>query len=761
MRKAVVLVVVVVVALSCSFARVPSTANATQVQSALRSRALLTCQDAPIKNYPFCNTSLTAIQRTEDLVSRLTVAQLYGQMGHQAPEVASLGIPAYNWWTECLHGVLTQCGTNCPTSFPAPCALGAAFNMELVHKMARAISNEARALNNEGIGGLDFWAPNININRDPRWGRNMEVPGEDPFMTAQYVMNFMRGLQEGEDSRYPQVVGTCKHFAAYSLESWKGYDRFMFNANVSDYDFVETYLPAFRGCIVEGRARSIMCSYNAVNGVPSCANDFLLQTILRDSWNFDGYVVSDCDAVETIYNNHHYTKSPEDTCEVALKAGTDLNCGSFYQSFMGSTYQLGKVTEQELRKSVKRLFRQRFELGMWDPANVQPYKQIPPSVVDSKEHSDLALRAARESMVLLKNDKRMLPLSKSVKRVAVIGPNADATETMLGNYYGSRCHDGTFDCMTSPYQAIKAKLPGAQVTYAPGCQVDSNDRSGLADAIKAASSADVAIVVLGLNTTVEGEGRDRVDITLPGMQDELIKSIVATRTPTVVVMMHGGAVAIEWIKDNVDAIVDAFYPGENGGFAIADVLFGDYNPGGRLPVTVLPKEYVNMVPLTNMSMRAGGGNPGRTYRYYTGPTPLWEFGFGLSYTTFKTQWLDSPTPDVVKTYVAREQSVSFRVRVTNTGSVAGDEVVLAFATRNSTELGPLKQLFAFKRIHLRPGESKELFFNTGPDTFAAAADSGVQKAIHPGTYQIEVGVGEGKLTHPVEVVGPSVTYSAI
>ncbi|ELR20723.1 betaxylosidase [Acanthamoeba castellanii str. Neff] len=743
-------------------------------------------QDAPLKDLPFCNTSLTAGQRTDDLVSRLTLDQLIGQMGHQAPAVPSLGIPAYNWWTECLHGVLTKCGTNCPTSFPAPCALGAAFNMKLIHKMARAISNEARALNNEGIGGLDFWAPNIkystqptnktrqesqlrnamvciSINRDPRWGRNMEVPGEDPFMTAQYVAHFMRGLQEGEDSRYPQVVGTCKHFAAYSLEAWKDYDRFMFDAIVSDYDFVETYLPAFKGCIVEGRARSIMCSYNSVNGVPSCANDFLLRTILRDSWSFDGYVVSDCDAVDTIYNNHHFTKTPEGACAVALHAGTDLNCGDFYQKHLGKAHSEGRVTEDEVRLAVKRLFRQRMELGMWDPPAEQPYKQYPPSVVGSREHSDLALQAARESMVLLQNRRGVLPLRKSVRRVAVIGPNANATETMLGNYYGSRCHDGTYDCIVSPYLAIKAKLPQALVTYNLGCDVDSTNTTGIPEAVKAAQAADVAIVVLGLNTSVESEGKDRVAITLPGMQDHLIKSIVATNTPTVVVMMHGGAVAIEWIKDQVDGIVDAFYPGENGGQAIADVLFGDYNPGdnktdgttllGRLPVTVLPANYVDMVPLTNMSMRASGNNPGRTYRYYTGPAPLWEFGFGLSYTTFKTEWLSTPQPSALKSY-ARDEAVSFRVRVTNVGPVAGDEVVLAFVTRDNADRGPLKQLFAFERVHLNPGESKEIFFNTGPDTLAVATDGAMEKVVHPGIYQ-------GKLVHPIEVVGPAFAFPAV
>eukprot|EP01087_Luapelamoeba_hula_P009496 TRINITY_DN2451_c3_g1_i1.p1 TRINITY_DN2451_c3_g1~~TRINITY_DN2451_c3_g1_i1.p1 ORF type:complete len:900 (-),score=115.71 TRINITY_DN2451_c3_g1_i1:76-2727(-) len=705
----------------------------------LDSGSYYRCDDpkSPIRNYPFCNTSLPMLERTADLVNRLSTEQLISQMGNDAPAVAQWGIPAYQWWTEGCHGVGSWCGTNCPTQYPAPCTLAASFNMTMVHTMAEAISDEGRALHYEGQSGLDYWAPVINIARDPRWGRNQEVPGEDVYVQQQYAVHYVRGMQEGIDPRYAKVVATCKHYAAYSLENWHGMDRFHFNAIVSDYDLAETYLPAFHAC-VDARPRSIMCSYNEVNGVPSCANSFLLQTVLRESFGFDGYVVSDCGAIDFIMSTHKYTNSIANTSAVAMLAGTDLNCGQFYQQHLGESLSAGLLKVADIRKSAIRNFKQRFELGMFDPLSNQPYAQIPPSAVNSPKHQALSRQAAQESMVLLKNDGNVLPLPKTGRSIAVIGPNSNATESMLGSYYGISCHDGTYQCLYSPYLGIKAASRSA-VTWALGCEILGNDTSGFPAAIEAARNSDVIVFVAGINQTVEAEGHDRDQITLPGMQNDLLKQLQTLKKPLIVVLMNGGAVAVQWIKDNANAIISMSYPGDHGGLALADVLFGDYNPGGKLPITYVPSDYVNQISLEDMNMRASATSPGRTYRYYTGPT-IWEFGYGLSYTTFETKWVTVPEPKVF-------DSLSFRVTVTNTGKLAGDEVVLAFVSQNDPNQGPLKQLFFFKRVHLTPGQSTEVFVSNAPVTPNSA------RLLRPGAYNIEVGVGPNKLTSPVSISG--------
>ncbi|KAH3767627.1 beta-D-xylosidase 2 [Pelomyxa schiedti] len=657
-----------------------------------------TCQDAPLNTYTYCNPYLPVGQRVDDLISRMTLEEKMGQMVNSAPPISHLGIPAYDWWTECLHGILTSCGTNCPTSFPEGPALGATFNMSGILEMMQAVSTEGRSLHNEGIGGLDYWGPNINLIRDPRWGRNQESPSEDPYLQSQYAINYIRGMQEGEDTRYAKTVATCKHYAGNSLESWNGYDRYSFDAKISDTDLEYSYLPAFEACVREGRARSIMCAYNAVNGIPCCASEELLQIMLRDQWGFTGYITSDCDAVSCIYNNHHYTDTPEDTCAVAVKAGTDLDCGTFY-SYLPSTVDEGKLSEDDINLAIKRLFTQRFELGMFDPDDIQVYTGYGPELVDSAYHQQLALQIARESMVLLQNNG-ILPLSKDVS-VAVIGPNANAPSTYLGNYYGQRCHDGSYSCMQSIFSAIQSKA--ASAVYAKGCDINSQDTSGFQAAVNAAKSADVAVLVMGIDNSIESEGLDRYTTSLPGVQESLVETVYATGTPIIVVLVNGGALSIEWIKANVPGILEAFYSGQSEAQAVADVLFGDYNPGGKMPYTVYPSDYVNQIPLTEMGMSV---TPGRTYRYYTG-TPLWPFGWGLSYTNFSLTWYDpqASLPEVVNTL----QTTYYRVNVTNTGTLAGDEVVLAYVTENAAA-GAIKQLFGFDRVHLEPGETKSVEF---------------------------------------------------
>jgi beta-glucosidase-like glycosyl hydrolase len=736
---------------------------------------MYTCDDQ-LRHQPWCNWTVPVRTRVDALLSEMTIPEMISQMGNVAPPVSRLGVAQYNWDTECLHGVMSPCGSlGCPTSFPSPSALGATFNTALISAIASAISTEARALHNEGgisLAGLTYWAPNININRDPRWGRNMEVPGEDPYLTSQYLQHFVRGLQEGDDHRYAKVVSTCKHLAAYSLENWGGVDRHHFNAIVDDYDLVDTYLPAWQACAQLGRARSVMCSYNALNGVPTCASEFLMQTILRDSYGFDGYVVSDCGAIADIIYTHNYTHTPASTCSVALKAGCDLNCGttsSFYQYYMNEAVAAGLVTVADMRKALERTFRQRFELGMFDPLDNQIYTKIPPSAVGNSDHSFLALQAAREAIVLLKNEKNVLPLHinnnndnnnndnhNNIKKIAVIGPNAGVRNTLLGDYYGQRCMDGSYNCVEAPVEAIQRKIGASNVVYERGCDINSSDKSGFNAAVEALNSSDVGLVFLGIDGSIEGEGQDRTRIDLPGVQSALVEALMATGKPVVVILINGGALSIEWIKNHSHAILEAWYPGQSGAAAIADVIFGDYNPGGKLPVTIYKQDYVSQVSLFDMSMRPSAKSPGRTYRYFTG-TPLWEFGFGLSYTTFNMTWEGEVAPlvmDLRKNSEKSEKSVEFRVWVTNTGSVAGDEVVLAFITRQKGQQGPLKQLFGFQRVHLRPGESKEVFF-TLPANALAIPTGGkeLRRIVIPGNYHVEIGVGEGKLRRSLQVLG--------
>jgi len=502
---------------------------------------------------------------------------------------------------------------------------------------------------------------------------------------------------------------------------------------------VETYLPAWKSCVQDGGARSVMCSYNSVNGVPSCANDFLLKEVLRGEFGFDGYVVSDCDAINCIQNDHHYTDNPGDTCRVAVRAGTDLDCGSFYSN-LPIAIKEGKLHSSDINQAVRRLFKQRMELGMFDPPELQPYTRLGPDVVDSPAHQKLALEAARQSMVLLKNEGNILPVSKK-SRVAVIGPNGNVTVTLLSNYFGQRCHDGGYDCITTPYQAILKK--GVSATFSKGCDIDSQNKSGFEKAISDAKSADVVFLFLGIDETIESEGKDRYTITLPGVQNELAQAIVATGIPTVVILINGNALAIEWIKQNVPGILEAYYAGEKASYAIADVLFGDYNPGGKLSYTIYPSEYFNQIPLTDMSMTHF---PGRTYKYYTGK-PLWPFGFGLSYTTFEITWIDNQNEFIIDT--SKKFSVYFRANVTNTGLRAGDEVVLAFVNGTNS----LKRLFGFQRVTLQPGESTQVFFAGSSETFSTVNSKG-ERIISAGKYHIFLTNGvDNTLTSVVTITG--------
>ncbi|CAI8041647.1 Probable beta-D-xylosidase 2, partial [Geodia barretti] len=588
------------------------------------------CDDPSVANLPFCNPDLDLVDRVKDLVSRMSVTDMISQLGNTAPAIEHLNIPAYQWWSEALHGVASSPGVSfggkvpSATSFPQVIGIAATFNSTLFYEMGQAISTEARAMNNVGQAGLTFFTPNINIYRDPRWGRGQETPGEDPYLTSAYVEQYVAGLQFGPDQRYLKTVACCKHFSAYDLENWNGTDRFHFNAIVSDQDFAETYFPAFESCVRVGKVSSIMCSYNAVNGVPSCANNVIQNQIVRNEWDFSGFIVSDCGAINTIMADHHYTNTTEETVQVALRAGTNLNCGGFYQKYAMEAYNKSYITEADLANAVGPLFGQRMALGMFDPTHLQPYLNISTDQINSPAHQALALDAARESIVLLQNDGS-LPLSaESSLKVAVIGPNSNATETMQGNYHGVAPY------LISPLMGIQDA--GVTSSWAFGCDVACSDSGGFAEAVTIAKGADVVIVVMGLDHGQEREGHDRNVITLPGMQLDLMQEVreAIGGRPLVLVLMSGGPVDISWAKSNANAILWTGYPGQSGGKAIADVIFGKFNPSGRLPVTYYPGDYVNQISFFNMSMR---DPPGRTYKFYTG-TPVFEFGHGLSYISF-------------------------------------------------------------------------------------------------------------------------------
>lgn len=690
--------------------------------------------DAPI----YLDPNQPLEKRVDDLVSRLTLEEKVSQMINNSSAIPRLGIFEYNWWNECLHGVAAA---GIATVFPQAIGMAASFNDKLLYKVACAISDEARAKHHEFVRqedrgifkGLTFWSPNINIFRDPRWGRGQETYGEDPYLTGRMGVAFVKGLQ-GDHPKYLKVVATPKHYAVHSGPEPM---RHSFDARVSEKDLRETYLPAFKECIIEGKAESIMGAYNRTNGEPCCASPTLLQKILREEWGFDGYVVSDCGAINDIHANHKVTNTPEESAALAVNAGCDLNCGRAFESLVNAVKQ-GLISEEAIDRAVKRLFKARFKLGMFDPPEMVPYAQIPYEVNDCEEHRKLALEMARESIVLLKNEGGLLPLRKDLKAIAVIGPNADSKKVLLGNYNG----------MPSKYvtalEGIRAKVsPNTRVYYAEGCHLINRKDSGwgpratagFAEALAAAQRADVVIMCLGLTAEIEGEegnapkseaNGDRVSLDLPGMQEELLKAVCAIGKPVVLVVFSGSPVSINYAQENVPAIVQAWYPGEEGGTAIADVLFGDYNPAGRLPVTFV-KSVDQLPPFTDYSMK------GRTYRYMK-EEPLYPFGYGLSYTTFEYSNLTLSAEKI-----EAGQSITVSVDVKNTGKIAGDEVVQLYLKDLEASVDvPIHELKGFRRIKLQPGESTTVSFTLTPRQMALIDNDG-RCILEPGRFRVTVG----------------------
>ncbi|HEY4321382.1 MAG TPA: glycoside hydrolase family 3 C-terminal domain-containing protein [Gemmatimonadales bacterium] len=706
--------------------------------------ALASCrpaQPAPTgpASLPFRNSRLAVDVRARDLVHRLTLNEKVSQLVNSAAAIPRLEIPAYNWWNEALHGVARN---GLATVFPQAIGLAATWDTVLQHQIAHTIGIEARAKyaiaqaagQHRTYQGLTFWSPNINIFRDPRWGRGMETYGEDPWLTARMAVAFVHGLQ-GDDPHYLMAVATPKHFAVHSGPEP---ERHGFDAVISARDLNETYLPAFKAAITEGHAGSTMCAYNRIDGSPACASDLLLQQTLRGAWHFQGYVVTDCDAIYDIVHSHKTSPNTAAASAAALLAGTDLNCGDSF-THLGEAVAQGLIPERLIDTAAVRLFSARIRLGLFDPPAMVPYARIGADSNNTPGHAALALRAAESSLVLLKNNGT-LPLDRNrMHTIAVIGPNADDHEILLGNY------NGTPSSSVTPLEGITAAVAGrAQVRYARGSRLanglaDSSVDSVLtSDALAAARDADVIVLCLGLSPRLEGEelnltipgfrGGDRTSLDLPAPQEQLLKTMVATGKPVVVVLLSGSAVALNWANDSAAAILAAWYPGQAGGTAIAAALFGDANPGGRLPVTVYHS--VDDLPaFTDYSMA------NRTYRHFTGDV-LYPFGYGLSYTTFRYDAFKVPAT------VKVNQPLPVSVTVVNTGQRVGDEVVELYLTDQSANVPvPIRSLVGFTRVTLAPGEQRVVHFTVTSAERAALTDAGTP-LLHPGGYLLSVGGGQ-------------------
>jgi beta-glucosidase len=625
------------------------------------------------------------------------------------------------------------------------------FDEPFMKEVAETISDEVRAKYNEAVRqdgnwgskvlkilpdvisgwfftrkywyrGLTCWSPNINIFRDPRWGRGHETYGEDPFLTSRLGVAFVQGLQ-GEHPDYLKVVATPKHFAVHSGPEGK---RHSFNSVVSRKDLYETYLPAFKACVQEAQAASVMSAYNAVNGEPCSASVELLQKILREEWGFDGFVVSDCGAVQDIQKHHKKTKSYRAAAAMAVDAGCDLNSGQTFK-YLKNAVSKGLVTEETLDKSVQRLFEARIRLGMFDPPKKVPYSAIGPEVIDCPEHRSLALEAARRSMVLLKNDG-LLPLNRQLKKLAVIGPNADSLAVLLGNY------NGTPSAYTTPLEGIRDHFAGETV-YARGCDLTRDNRKRFAEAEQIAEDADAIVLCLGLSPEIEGEEGDafnsdargdKLNLKLPGVQEELLELLADTGTPLIVVLISGSPLDLRIVDKRAAAVIQAWYPGQDGGKALAEILFGDFNPSGRLPVTfVLSDE--DLPPFEDYAMK------GRTYRYLEKP-PLYPFGFGLSYTSF-----DYSDLTIENDGRAREEGLTASIIVTNTGNIPGNEVVQFYLRPHEASLPvPNYQLCGFKRIDLAPGEAKKVSLNF-PISVLDLVDENGHSRREPGKFTFYAG----------------------
>ncbi|XP_077212735.1 beta-xylosidase/alpha-L-arabinofuranosidase 2-like [Tasmannia lanceolata] len=716
-------------------------------------------------SFGFCNSSMEIGERVDDLVQRLTLQEKITFLVNKAGAVSRLGIPSYQWWSEALHGVSyvgpgTHFSSVVPgaTSFPQVILTAASFNASLFEAIGKAVSTEARAMYNVGLAGLTFWSPNINIFRDPRWGRGQETPGEDPLLSSKYASGYVRGLQQANngDPNRLKVAACCKHYTAYDLDNWKGVDRYHFNAQVTKQDMDDTFQPPFKSCVKDGNVASVMCSYNQVNGIPTCADPDLLAGTIRGKWQLNGYIVSDCDSVDVFYNSQHYTKTPEEAAAKAILAGLDLNCGSFLGKHTEAAVKGGILNESSIDNAVSNNFAVLMRLGFFDgdPSKL-PYGKLGPDDVCTKENQELAREAARQGIVLLKNGKGSLPLSPTaLKSLAVIGPNANVTKTMIGNYEGTPCK------YTTPLQGLTASVP---TVYQPGCLnvACAGSNLQLDAAKKAASEADATVLIVGTDQSIEAESLDRIDLHLPGQQELLITAVTnVSKGPVILVIMSGGGMEISFAKKNdlITSILWVGYPGEAGGAAIADVIFGFYNPSGRLPMTWYPQTFVDKVPMTNMNMRPDPttGYPGRTYRFYTGDT-IYSFGDGLSYSSFTHHLAQAPklvSIPLEEGHVCHSQkcksiellqdtcqNIAFDIhlRVKNIGSMHGSQTIFLFSSPPSIHNSPQKHMLGFEKVYLMSQREEMVSFRVDVCKDLSLVDELGSRKVPLGSHVLHVG----------------------
>ncbi|MDR2618459.1 MAG: glycoside hydrolase family 3 C-terminal domain-containing protein [Treponema sp.] len=675
-------------------------------------------------------------ERIRDMISKMTLEEKVSQLLYDAPSVESAGIPKYNWWNECLHGVARA---GLATVFPQAIALAATFDEAFVRKAAEAISDEARAKYNEAVKqgnrsqyyGLTFWTPNINIFRDPRWGRGQETYGEDPYLTGRIGLAFVKGLQ-GEDPEHLKTAACAKHYAVHSGPEKL---RHTFDARVSKKDLFETYLPAFK-VLAENGVEAVMGAYNRTLGEPCNGSTYLLKEILRGKWGFKGHVTSDCWAIRDFHENHKVTGSPEESAAMALNAGCDLNCGCTFP-YLVTAFKKGLVTEEAIDTALGRLLRTRFRLGLFDPPGQDPYRNLGREVVGCEKHRALALEGARKSIVLLKNDSSLLPLDDSAKSILLIGPGAINLLTLLGNYYGLNSRLVTlFEGIAGKIRdkaAISIEYRQASLMYEPN-HVSSAVFSGTSDDVPVygLDGVDVVIAAYGLDGCMEGEegdtiasdsNGDRDAIELPPWQVYFLRRVRKAGKKVILVLTGGSAVAFP--EDIADAVLFAWYPGEEGGNALADIIFGDVSPSGKLPIT-FPKSTEQLPPYEDYSMK------GRTYRYMK-EAPLYPFGFGLSYTQFRFDSLEASSARI-----SQGGSVRIRAAITNTGKRGAEEVVQLYISRDSRGGDePGASLRGFRRASVPAGKTVAVDFDLPASAFESVNAEG-ENILIPGSYTVTV-----------------------
>lgn len=670
--------------------------------------------------------------RVQDLISRMTLDEKISQMRNNASAVPRLGIPAYDFWSEALHGVARN---GRATVFPQAIGLSATWDPDLIYRIATAISDEARAKYHEALRrngytmiyqGLTFWSPNVNIFRDPRWGRGQETWGEDPFLTGEMGSAFVRGMQ-GNDPAYMKTAACAKHYAVHSGPEK---DRHTFNAVVSKQDLYGTYLPAFKKLVTEAKVEAVMGAYNRTLGEPCSASHLLLEEILRGEWGFEGHVVSDCGALSDIHLHHHVTNDGAESAALALKNGCDIGCDCVYCDYLKEALDRGLVTEADINQALSRTLKTRFKLGMFDPQEKVPYASIPMSVVDCQAHRDLAYESAVKSVVLLKNKGDILPISKATRSISVVGPNAASVDVLLGNYNGMN------NSFSTLLEGITGRVPeGVKLEYRMGCTLTTPGKNETDWSINEAANSDVTIACMGLSPLLEGEegdaslseqNGDRVSLELPPVQVTYLKKMCQAGAKVVLVLTGGSPITLGELEDMVEAIVYVWYPGEEGGKAVADVLFGEKAPSGKLPIT-FPKSVRQLPPFEDYNME------GHTYRYAKWE-PLFPFGFGLSYTNFRYHDLT-----LLKSTLHAGESLEARLALTNTGNWDAEEVIQVYLKDLEASFPvPQQNLVAFRRVSLKAGETQQITF-TIPAEAMMQFDADGKPTLEPGSFQLIIG----------------------